>query len=154
MKRNLTLSVVFGLLISIMLVGCSFSKKAVGTSDFKSACKDADLDIEDISDYYDEDGYEKVICAYNDDYEIYFFDIDTEDHAETLFEYFCDDVDSYVGKGGSSSTSMNGTNYATYKKKGKSRVAYTCYVEDTVLYVEADEDSFETINEIIKTLGY
>ncbi len=139
----------FGLL---MLTGCG-NKKAITTHDFKNITEQSGFSTIDAKDQFDETSVVEATLAYNDDYKIEFYVLDSDADAKGMFEY---NKNIFEGRksGVSKYASTNIGNSSTYMLQSGGYYMYLSRIDNTLLYVSVLEKYKDSVREVIKDLGY
>lgn len=150
MKRILS-TVACLLLVLTVLAGCSLSKTAITSSDFESIMKAEGFQVVDATE--DVDGGSAVLkatFATKDDLQYEYYLLSDTKTAQNVFE-----SNKYsIEEGSGAYSSVNGSNYATFSGEYDGKYYYIAYVEDTMIYVEAEAAQKADVKAIIEKLGY
>lgn len=154
------LKVLFAFLMAFIIMSVSpacgmlKNKEAIDGDDFTEFMEDEGFTVEDITSEYDEeDGVEAVIIAYNDDYQIEFYIVETIRQAKSAYTQNKDDFEDMKGSG-SSNVEVNIANYSKYTQKSDGTFSVISRIENTFIYLEADDKYQDDIEDYLKELGY
>ena len=151
MKKKLCL---FGILFFtiIILCGCG-NKKAITTRDFKNITEQSGLDTYDAMDQVVGESIKEVTLAYNDDYKLEFYVLDSSVSAKNMYEH---NKNIFEGRksGISKYISTDIGNSSTYMLESGGYYMYLSRIDNTLLYVDVMDIYKDKIKEIVKDLGY
>ena len=151
MKKKLCLIGVLFLTI-IVLCGCG-NKKAITTRDFKNITEQSGLDTIDAIDQVVGESIKEVTLAYNDDYKLEFYVLDSLTSAKNMYEH---NKNIFEGRksGISKYLSTDLGNFNTYMLESGGYYMYLSRIDNTLLYVDVLDIHKDKIKEIVKDLGY
>ncbi len=135
--------------MALSIAACKKSTKKVSADDFKKACENAGLTVEEGED---EEGLKESFKATNEDatIEVDYLVADSTDEAKEGFEYFTSSVESLKALGAEVSTS----NTKIEASMEDIMYMYVVRVDDTIITVSgAGEDQVKTVKDIVKDLG-
>ena len=146
----------FGALCLVMLflvTGCG-KKTAITTSEFNSKAEKAGYQTTDITAQYSSYKHVKeATIAKNDNYQVEFYVITSEEEAKGMYETNKSDFEN--SKGSSSSySSVELGNYSTYAQTSSGKYKYIARVDSTLLYIDVDEKYKDDVKKFVKELGY
>lgn len=153
-KKIISLFFIF-IIVLISLTGCD-NKKAISVDKFDNVLNSKEYTVEENKEYYDTfiditDG-RKAKCS--DKWEMEFFILSGNKDAELMFEKDRNMIEVYKGSDGSSELVVDLANYDVYEITASGHYGYVSRVDNTVLYVEAEEQYKDEIKAIIEELGY
>ena len=154
MKKKTIFFATMLLIMALALSACSLVKPrtALTADDFKTKMESAGLTVEDATDQFEEGTVELVLIAYNDDYQIEFYVMETAAKAE---QSFAGNKQNFEALSGNKSTaSLNGSNFNSFTMTLGGQYAVVSRVENTFIYVDEEVEHRDTIKEILKDLGY
>ncbi len=143
----------------IVLTACSSSKKPITDDQFQSIASSNSLSVQDNTSQYAE--YDHVVScttAYkpSDDnqplWSMDFLVATSQDMAKRMFRSNSETFESVSGA--SSTVSVNLSNYGKYERIADGRYMYVGYLEETLIYVDADVQYKDEIKSFIDALGY
>lgn len=140
----------------MLFTACSSSKKAITSSDFQSKAAARSLYTQDNTSTYDQYDYvESCITAasYSGDqifWKMDFLEASSMNEAALMYNSNVQTFESISG----ASTSIKLNNYGKYEKTGNGKFMYVSYLENTMIYVNADEQYKDEIKEFIDAIGY
>lgn len=129
-------------------------KKSISTDDFVKKMEDNSYKINDKSDKYESNSdIKSVILAYNDDYQIEFYEFSTSEIALASFKK---NKDIFEGEEGSTLTknSVKIGNHGFYGCTTNGKYSCVSYIDNTMIYVKTSKEYRKEIKSIIKKLGY
>lgn len=138
----------------LLLTGCG--KKALTIEGFTSSF---DTNKYTVGEYQDGqidtviDGLQRGAYVTNGAYTIDFYILENTSKAEELFK---DEKNTFEASKDSVviENSINVSNYESYELTTSLMYMYTCRVDNTLLYINANKEDKEEIKSIIKKLGY
>ena len=151
-KRFLSITMV-SIALLFLLTGCG-NKTVKTTEEFRQIAQAHDYTVADVSGQYAD--YEHIIeatVAKKDDYQIDFYVIDGVENATILFNNNKQIFENSKGSSSSKVTSNIG-NYSSYALNSNGKYNYICRVENTLVYINVDEEYKDEVKAIIKELGY
>lgn len=151
MKKKIILLSTF-LFVAIFLTGCG-NKKAITTRDFKNITEQSGFSTIDTKDQFEENSIIEATLAYNLDYKIEFYVLNSDASAKGMFEHNKGIFESRKS-GVSKYTSTNIGNSSTYMLQSGGYYMYLSRIDNTLLYVNVLDKYKDTIREVIKDLGY
>ena len=146
------LSIIFLVLVLFMVSGCG-NKKVITTREFKNITEQNGLSVLDAIDQFDSDVIKEATLAYNDDYKLEFYVLDSSDSAISMFNYNKNSFESKKS-GVSSYLSTDLANYNIYMLQSGGYYMYLSRVDNTLLYVSVEDTFKESVKDIVKDLGY
>jgi len=154
MKRKTIILLALLLIMTLTLSACSLMKpKTVLTpEEFKTKMETAGLTVEDATDQFNEETLELLLIAYNDDYQIEFYVMDTDANAEQAFAGNVQNFEELSGV--KSTTKTNGSNFNTFVMTLDDKYAIVSRVGNTFVYIDEQTEDRDAIRELMKTLGY
>ncbi|HAL74520.1 MAG TPA: hypothetical protein DCM45_05430 [Clostridiales bacterium] len=154
MSRKLSVLIALLLIMTFTLTACSLMKpKTVLTpEDFQTKMEAAGLAVEDATDQFEEETLDLLLIAYNDDFQIEFYVMDTDAHAEQAFAGNVQNFEELSGV--KSTTKTNGSNYNTFVMTLGEQYAIVSRVDNTFIYIDEQTEDRDAIKELMKTLGY
>jgi len=158
MKKRIIgiIAVLITMVLLIVLTGCSTNKTAIAISDFEEKMKGKGYTIQDATQQFSEYDYVKrVSLALSDDlsYQIEFYELADEDSAVSFFNNNKAIFENSKGSGSSeTSTSMGNNSKYTLTTNGKYKVVSR--IDNTVIYLNVDEEYKDTVKDLLEELGY
>lgn len=140
----------------LMLCACSGSKTAVTAQEFSAKAESLGFKTADTSYTYSEYNYVvSSTTAYEkiNDKIVWQMDFLIAESPEKAAGMYIGNKETFDELSGSVLTVSVG-NYSTYEKNGEGRFMYLCRVDNTMLYVNADEQYKDTVKKLIDVLGY
>lgn len=129
-------------------------KEAIDGDDFAEFMEDEGFDVEDITSQYDDfDGVEEVIIAYNDDYQIEFYVVETVDQAKNAYSQNKETFEEEKSSS-SSHVEVSLANYSKFTQKSDGTFSVISRIENTFIYLETDDKYEDEIKDYLKELGY
>lgn len=141
------------LLVSIfMITGCG-NKKAISTREFINITEQDGLTTVDVKDQFSDESVVEATIAYNDDYKLEFYILNSEASAKSMFSYNKNIFESRKS-GISKYASTDIGNSSTYMLQSGGYYMYLSRIDNTLLYVSVSEQYKDNVKEVIKDLGY
>ena len=152
MKKKILLVLLY-LCFVLTLGGCG-KKTVLTTEQFKNVTEQRQMTTADVSSQYSSYEYVKeATVATNGNYQIEFYVLDNEENAGKMFDINYNSFESYKGTT-SAYSEYNLSNYHTYSLATNGKYYYIARVDNTLLYVNAEDEYKEEIKTIVKNLGY
>lgn len=150
-KKLLALAIVSFLFITC-LVGC-VDKEPATSNEFKSTAESLGYTVEDVTSQFEStDGVNKVYLALKDGYQIEFFDVASNEYAESAFninkENFEETYNAYIQL----STHLGNT--SKYSLQSGDSYVVISQIENTFIYVDSKEIYKSEIDDTLDALGY
>lgn len=144
------------IVILTITVGCSLTKKTLDNTRFISIMSDNNFKVTNVTDQYNNYEFIKsvqVAISENNDFQIEFYELDTIENAQKMFESNKSDFEEE--KSSSAFTSnINMTNYNTFTLSDDTIYRYICRVDNTLVYINTIKEHQKEVKEIIESLGY
>ena len=152
-KKNVLLGVICFLML-FALTGCG-KKTAITTSTFKSKTESLGYTTADVTSQYASYGYvqEATIAQSSDGYQVEFYVLNDAANATSMFNTNKATFESYKGNS-SAESSSNMDNYSIYTLTSSGYYMHLCRVDNTLLYVRVNDSYKDSVQSLIKELGY
>ena len=152
MKKKIILSI-FVLLMVITLTGCK-SKTPLNPGEFKIQMQNKNYTVQDATNQFSSNPeIKQVYIALNSNYQIEYYEIDTEENAKlfykdnrTIFEQSKGNTSTY--------TTKEYGNYQIYKLKTNGKYKVIARIGNTAIYLDVDNTYKSEIDSILDYLGY
>ena len=138
-----------------LLLGCQ-SKQALTAEDFKSKMEEKGYDLQDCTAQFE--GYdfvEQVYVAIDEEgsYQIEFYDLSDDAHAK---DFFNNNVQIFKENksGVNTNSSVSLGNYEKYTQTDDDQFSMISRIDDTAIYVVEEKENKETVEAVVKELGY
>ena len=162
-NKKIIIGVVVGV-IALILVGLAaffalknHKKTPISADEFYKTCSNKGYEMVDSVDQYDsifgEGVVEESYIALGENHQIEFLDFADADDAVRVYKGEEEYLETLKGSGSAStSVSFNSYSKCTLTSNGK----YHCVsrIEDTMIYIDIDEDYKDEVKETVKELGY
>ena len=146
--------IVFVLFISVILTGCS-NKKSITSSEFYDIMSGEGFNLTDATEQFGENNsLNKVYVAQdkNYEYQVEFYEFKTDSDAISSYNINKDEFEN--SKTGNSSQSEIGVkNYNKYTLKSGGTYKLVSRIDNTMIYVDVEENNEKNIKDILKKLG-
>lgn len=143
------------LAVVLIFKNIDFEKESIKAREFASLMEDENYEIVDITSQYEAYGVDEAYIAVDSDqdYQIEFYELSSESKAKSMFEsnkdYFED------GAGSSKVTSSYSVgNYNLYSLTSNGDYMYLCRVDNTLLYIDVEDEYKDEVKDIVEELGY
>ena len=153
MKR---IKVIFLLILVILLSACSTNKEAVDSNEFKNIMRDNNYYVVNPKEQFSE--YDYIIDSYiaidsNKKYQIEFYELEDDANAIAFYDY---NKDIFEASRTTSSvyTDVNLSNNSKYTLTNEDSYKVLSRIDNTVIYINVDEEFKDEIISILKKLGY
>ena len=153
MKRKIVSLILVFIIVLISLTGCD--KKSITVDDFDKVLNAKEYTVEENNEYYDTfidiiDGRK----VNSDKWEMEFFVLSGNKDAELMFEKDRNMIEVYKGNVVKLELQNTLSNYEMYEIVASGHFGYACRINNTVLFVKAEEQYKDEIKAIIEELGY
>lgn len=143
------------LAVSFLFSGCT-GNKPMSAEEFCVALEDKGYSVVDVKEQFSE--FEHIKYAYvaidsENSYQIEFYETGSVSEARGMFESNVSKVKSSKGNGGAVTSSSAG-NHAKYRQSYNSEYWVVAYISNTLVYVHTDENYKDTVDELLKSIGY
>lgn len=137
-----------------MLSGC-FKKTAITTGTFNEIVGKSGYTSVDVTNQFasEQQVKEATVALHSDGYQIEFYVLDTESDAVNMFNKNKDNFENGI-TGTSSKSETNMGNYNTYTLNNNGKYSHLCRVDNTLLYVNVNEQYKDAVKKVIDELGY
>lgn len=153
-KRVISLTIIF-LIMLFNLTGCA-KKEAISIEKFNEIVKNQDCSVEENLEYYDK--FIDIIAGskakYSDKWEMNFYVLSGNKDAELMFEKDRNILESYKKNVSKLQIETTMPSYELYEIVASEHFGYVCRIDNTVLYVDAEEQYKDEIKAVIEELGY
>lgn len=147
MKKKLLLLI--PLLAIIFLTGCT--KKSITVEEFISSFDTSKYKVEKNDSLIE--NINSKASAGNTEFQIEFYEMKDKSHAEELFKKQKEEFNS-VKTSVSAQNSIKSNNYESYELITNGRYMYNCRVDNTIIYVNANEKDKDEVKSLIDKIGY
>ena len=150
-KIGIILTVV---VMTFLLTGCG-TKSVKTTKDFTALANSYNLSTQNVkeSQYSSDDSIKEGYVAYNNNWQIEFYVLDTVKTASSNYDTNVEIFNE--SKGNSSSyVEFEGKNYKSYSLTSNGQFMYICRVDNTFIYANVSEEYKDDVKAFIKEFGY
>ena len=148
----------FGLLLvvltSLLLFGCS-KKTAITSDEFKTKIQE-DYTFVDVTEQFKKFDYISgayLAVSHDTNYQIEFYTFKDNKGAEDFYKLSKDVFKASTDKSGLS-TNVDSKNYSKYTLTTENRYKSITMIDSTVMYSDSDKTYKNTVEKLIKKLGY
>jgi len=161
MKKTLIL-IIIGIILVVAIGGgivifklLNKEKTPISASEFNTTMKNEGYVMTDTTDQFARygDAVLKSYAAQKSGYQIEFYELSTEENAISMYNTNKSKFESEKANV-SSSTTSNMKNYSTYSLNTNGTYKYLSRIDNTLVYVDVDEDYKDDVKEIMKEIGY
>ena len=154
-KRNIFLKIILSVMMIFLLVGCGNNRKAITTEEFKDKAKSHNYIINNAISQFEEYKYinEATVVSNASNWKVEFYILKDKNSAVSVYEYNKEDFIKSKGNG-SKETSESIGNYSNYSLTTNGNYMYLSKIDNTLIYVVADEKYTEDIKSFVQELGY
>lgn len=145
-----------GIIAVVLFVkNIDFKKEAIKAREFASIMDDENYEIIDVTAQYESYGIDEAYVAIeeNRDYQIEFYELSSESKAKNMFETNKDYFEDGAGNSKITSSYSIG-NYNIYSLTSNGNYQYLCRVDNTLLYIDVEDEYKDEVKDIIEELGY
>ena len=141
--------------ILFFVTGC-FNKTSITAADFKSTMEGLNYQVLDGTEQFaDYDYVKKAYLAidYDKNYQIEFYQLSDEENAINFYKNNKSIFED--GKGSKyKETNNSGKNYEKYRLITKDKYKVVSRIDNTVIFINVDDDLEKTVDDVLKELGY
>lgn len=145
-----------GIIAVVLFVkNIDFKKEAIKAREFASIMDDENYEIIDVTAQYESYGIDEAYVAIeeNRDYQIEFYELSSESKAKNMFETNKDYFEDGAGNSKITSSYSIG-NYNIYSLTSNGNYQYLCRVDNTLLYIDVEDEYKDEVKDIVEELGY
>lgn len=148
----LVLMIVIGSAIFIWL---NKEKTPILAEDFYSIMEKKGYTMTDATSQFDQytNYIKKAYIAQNTDYQIEFYELSSEENAISMYNTNKSRFESQKSDSSSYAT-VSMKNYSTYALTTNGKYKYISRIDNTMIYLDVDEEYKDTIKKLIKEIGY
>ena len=137
-----------------VLTGCT--KVALTAEQYKDKMEKLDFDVEDVTSQYKYSNMVKtgyVAIKAGKIFQIEFYELRTESDAVSMYNT---NKQKFENEKGSSSinTNVEGKNYSKYTLTTGGKYKVVCRVENTLIYLNVDDEYKNEVKQVLDSLGY
>lgn len=163
-KKNtcLIVGIVFGVLgllaisaIIAIILFVSAPKDSMTASEFKTYMESEGYMIQDAKNqFYGVDYIKNVYIAIprNYEYQIEFYEVDEPEQAESFYNNNKNRFEADTN--GSLKTEVDGKNYSKYTLTNSDEYKVVSFIDNTAIYIDADKENKEAIENILEDINY
>ncbi len=137
------------------LTGCG-NKTSITSADFKSKMESKGYTVQDATSQMSEYDYiNQVYIAISSDstYQIEFYELSDSDYASSFFNNNKKTFENSKSSG-SAETSVSAGNNAKYTLTTNGKFKVVSRIDNTVIYLNVDDDYKSSVKDVLKDLGY
>ncbi len=143
---------IVSLLVVLIICGCS-SKYALSPSEFKIQMENNKYKVVDVMDSYQYEGLRKAYKAFNKNYDITYFKLETKEQAINFYE--SSQVNLNLNKiSNKKETNISTKYYGKYTLTTSDSYLMLSRIDNTVIYTTLDKKYKDSVKKIIKRIGY
>lgn len=142
--------------VGVLLINLNKEKESITASEFYEYATKKGYSVYDVNKQFSEYDYIKqVYVAAGKDlkYQIEFYEIQDDEYATKFYNYNKSIFESSKGNS-SAETNVGMKNYSKYTLSTNGKYMVVSRINNTVIYVEVDDNYKDTIKSILKELGY
>ena len=134
--------------------GCAAKKEPITAAEFSQRMEQEGYAILDATEQFEGQVLSATLAIeQSGEYQIEFFEVETEQQAKMAFEQNRATFESQKGLV-SSSYATNGRNFSVYAQTSNGKYSYVCRVGQTFVYASVPEQNKDAVKSAIKGLGY
>lgn len=160
MRKSLKIIGIILVIIIICMGSMIFSeankeKTSINTNTFKNIMENKGYTIYDTTSQFEQYGnYMLSSCLVkNNNYQIEFYELSNTENAIDMYNTNKSKFEAQKSNM-STSTTTNMKNYSTYALTTNGQYKYISRIDNTLIYINVDENYKDSVQEIIKELGY
>lgn len=144
-------------ILAVVLILRNFDKEkeSITAREFASMMDDEDYEIVNVTSQYESYGIDEAYLAVesNQDYQMEFYELSSESKAKSMFE---SNKEYFEDRAGSSkiTSSYSFGNYNVYSLTSNGDYMYICRIDNTLLYIDVDDEYKDEVKDIVEELGY
>lgn len=137
------------------LTGC-FTKKEITTKEFIKIVEKDNYQVYDVKEQYNYESIKAATIAVNknEEYQIEFYELESNKDANSMFLKNKQIFEDAAKEENQIHSSMEMSNYSTFKVVTSDKFKYLCKVNSTLLFINVDKQYQKQVEETIKKLGY
>lgn len=144
------------ILFLLSLAACGTPKTALSADEFRTKAEEAGYEVQDALDQFaDAEAVEAVLIAIDktNDFQIEFYVLQNENQAIQSFNNNKNGFESNKGNE-SSESSVSLSNYSKYALSTNGQYYVVSRIDRTFIYVVTSDVNKETVNSMLRSLGY
>ena len=160
MKKSVIIIVVIAVtliaVIGVVFINLNKEKISITASDFKNSMEQKGYAITDANSQFSQYDYVKqVYIASSNDYsfQIEFYELSDENYAMNFYNNNKSKFETSKGNA-SAETSASLKNYSKYTLSSNGKYMVVSRIDNTVIYVNVNDNYKDTVKDILKELGY
>ena len=161
MKKKIIILIVIVIIVIIAILGVVFfnlnkEKTSITASSFYTTMSEKGYTVQDANNQFsDYDYIEQVYIAADKDrnYQIEFYELQDDSHATSFYNNNKSIFESSK-ENNSVETNTELKNYAKYTLSSNDKYMIVSRIDNTVIYVDVDDDYKDTVKSILDELGY
>lgn len=142
------------LVLLVLFAGCS-KKQAITSDQFTDTLTQKGCEIHDVTQQFESADIQvvKATVAKNSNFQIEFYEIEDTEQAKAMFEGNKNKFQLQKGSN-STETSNSGSSSGSYNLNTGGKYKLLSYIDNTLVYIDADDTYKAEIQDILKELGY
>lgn len=163
MKKGTKIAIIIAVIIAVIVLGTVLmfafakDKTAITAEEFKDKMEAKGYVIGDVTEQFEEykDYIKKAYIAANEEitYQIEFYEILNSEYASSFFS-LNKQVFENLEKKMAAETSVNLKNYSVYTLSTDSKYRVLSRIDNTVVYINVDNQYKDVVKSILEELGY
>ena len=159
MKKVLTIVVIVAIILVVVFFvafnSLNKEKTSISANAFNSTMKEKGYVMTDTTNQFAQYGsyMTKSYAAQKTGYQIEFYELSSEENAIGMYKTNKSKFESQKSNSSTSSTASM-KNYSTFSLTTNGKYKYLSRINNTLVYVDVDENYKDTVKDIMKEIGY
>ncbi len=142
------------MILTSLLSACSLNKEAIDEEDFNRIMINEGFDVVNVVNKYTEYPYfEEAYIAKKEGYEIQFYELENDSYAKKLYNANKQQMESEKN-GTYIDSNVELINFNKYTLDTQGTYTVVSRIDDTIIYLNVNNEYKEEVNAILKKLGY
>ena len=135
--------------LAVLCAGCSMAKTPLTVNDFTAKMEEKGYEIEEI--VIDSLRVKSAKCAIGDEFNVEFYLLSD---VATAAEIYANRTEKAQSVGTGSYYTKEGENYKTFSGTYEGEYYYVAYVDNTLLYIQAEKTQKDAVKDIVDMFKY
>lgn len=143
-------------IVGIIFINLNKEKTSITASDFYTTMSQKEYNVQDSSNQFSEYNYVKqayIAGSKNNSYQIEFYELEDDSYAT---QFYNNNKSIFESSKGTNSVESNVElkNYSKYTLSSNGKYMIVSRIDNTVIYVNVDNNYKDAVNSLLKDLGY
>ena len=143
-------------IVGIIFINLNKEKTSITASDFYTTMSQKEYNVQDSSNQFSEYNYVKqayIAVSKNNSYQIEFYELEDDSYATQFYNNIKSIFESSKGTN-SVESNVELKNYSKYTLSSNGKYMIVSRIDNTVIYVNVDNNYKDAVNSLLKDLGY